>query len=354
MAVPADVENLLAEIVARWSTEIKIENISALTPDASLRRYYRINLRGAAHPTAVAMVFDSVASPEHDGGCSVTADVASVELGRFFGSHGVSVPELYCDARDPAVLLIEDLGDRPLIGALSPAYGVEGTHIRKKPDALYTDALEQIRTIQAIPHVAGFFPFERKFGASLYFKEMLEFRDFVLMPRRATASLIKIAERTCTQLAEDLDKLPKALVHRDFHSWNLLIDAKECLRVIDYQDALLATRCYDIVALLNDRDTDAALGAPLYAEMLDNFAADFRSRGEFELEYYPVLLQRDLKVAGRFAKLASQRGLIHYEKWIPGTLRRIGRTLRRLSENSPAYREFSKAVGTIVAEVSGA
>jgi len=48
------------------------------------------------------------------------------------------------------------------------------------------------------------------------------------------------------------------------------------LGVIDYQDALMATRCYDVVALLNDRDTDSALGMLLTPNLLEYFSVRIR------------------------------------------------------------------------------
>ena len=103
----------------------------------------------------------------------------------------------------------------------------------------------------------------------------------------------------------------------------------------------MAPQVYDFIGLLNDRDTDAALGVDLYKSLVRYcFELSGRRAGEFFPEYDEALLQRDLKVAGRFAKLVAVRGLEGYRGWIAGTVRRIGRTLQRMELRSDCPTEF--------------
>lgn len=361
---------LVAEVTARLEVAGGgrapiIREISAMTPDASLRRYYRVRFErpvmlagarsgtGDAIESVVAMVFDSVASPEAGGEVQVRADDAFVELGRFFSAQGVAVPQILLDARDRAVILIEDLGDRQLAD-----FALTGKS--ELLERLLPEALQQIRAIQRIPAVPEFFPYRRSFTAAAYRREMEEFRDFIMVPRSAPAPALAAAEALFDQLATELAQLPKVLVHRDFHGWNLIVDPRGTLRVIDFQDALLATKSYDLVSLLNDRDMDQAIGEPLYRKTVVQFGALLVEDGaiggmdEFFAEYDRVLLQRDLKVAGRFGKLVALRGLTHYGSWIPGTIRRIGRTIERLSARGgtlAALEQFFDQVAAVVPEL---
>ena len=324
----SSIHSLLPNIVQRWCPAAVVSGISPITPDASLRRYYRLSLQMAPAKTVVAMVFDSVACPEHDGGTAVTSDLAYVELSRFFSTYQVAVPELYFDGRDSGVLLLEDLGDRPLIEVLDRS---AACFSEKDIDCYYQQAIDQIVKIQNIPFQPDFFPYQRAFCAETYFKEMLEFRDFILSRFFLPEPALGLVEKSFQTFAVKLESFPRVLSHRDFHSWNLLLDNSCQVRVIDFQDALLATASYDVLSLLNDRDTDTALGSKRYLKLLEYFRKEIKRGDDFLPEYYRALLQRDLKVAGRFAKLSLQRGLQQYEKWIPGTLRRIGRTLNWLS-----------------------
>ncbi|MCB0324715.1 MAG: phosphotransferase, partial [Bdellovibrionales bacterium] len=333
---------LLTEIVHRWHAAAVLETVSPLTPDASLRRYYRLGLSGAPVAHLVAMVFDSVASPEHSGVGAVGSDQAYVELTRFFRAHGVAVPELYFDARAQSVLLIEDLGD---IALADIAQGKEPLPFGSgSVELLYRQAIDTIIRLQSIPAAADCFAYQRAFTAPQYRREMEEFVDYVLGGPGEPASAV--AGAFFDELAEELGALPRVLAHRDFHSWNLLV-AEGRVRVIDFQDALLATKPYDLVGLLNDRDTDALLGQEAYWRLVEYFQQESSYGTSFPSDYDRVLLQRDLKVAGRFRKLVTERGLDRYQVWVPGTLRRIGRTLERLAQRgdlSPKGQTFLAAV----------
>lgn len=355
------IESLLQSVVMRWRPELADSKISPITPDASLRRYYRLKFpkpidnlllpkRGVTH-AAVAMVFDSIAGAEVGGGVKINTDEACVKLTPFFLEHGVRVPNLYFDARDVGVLIIEDLGDTPLISVLSS--DEDRPRADNSAEALYKQAIDQISCIQQIPIENSFFPFQRELSREVYLSEMQEFSEFFLAAYPLTSDQLDLVERTFHRIAEELTNLPRVLVHRDFHSWNLLVDQAGELRVIDFQDALMGTRSYDLVALLNDRDTDAALGAELYAKLLRYFA-DRTARGtDFPREYDRVLLQRDLKVVGRFSKLVNVRKLENYRRWIPGTLRRVFSSLERIisvPDSAAEYPEFYRMLTETVTE----
>lgn len=324
-----DTKIMLEEVTAQWQPDAKIDRIDVIAPDASLRRYYRIVFAGAAKPV-VAMVFDSNKPAEVGAGPSVNSDEAYVELTKYFLENGWPVPELYFQSDDGQVLLIEDLGGTLLcysvVGSRANSYNGE------QRDTLYKQAVELIVELQKMPRADSFFPFQRSFDDTLYLKEIDEFREFVYLPQRPGGGKQELLDRLFAELVAALGRIEQTLVHRDFHSWNLLIDSEGRLRIIDFQDACLGTRAYDLAALLNDRDTDTALGADRCKMLLEYFIDCLSLGDEFYDEYYLTLLQRDLKVAGRFSKLVQVRGLMNYEEWIPGTMRRIGRTLELLSE----------------------
>ena len=327
----------LRQLVEAWNPTAGCASITQLTPDASLRRYFRIKHNCGDIKSSVAMIFDSVSSPEHDGSCSTASDAAYVELTDFFTRHSISVPMLYHDARDVGVLLIEDIGDFHLVDSLAGG-------AKEKIEKNYRQAIDQINAMQMIKPESDVCAYKRCFSAEQYVTEMLELSDYILAPAGAAQQVQARLVRCFEELAQDLDGMQKVLVHRDFHSWNLMLDPSGRLRVIDFQDALLGTRFYDVAALLNDRDTDSMLGPELSRSLLTYFfeQSGLASKTEnsaaagIEQEYLKVLLQRDLKVAGRFSKLSQVRGLDAYEKWIPGTLSRIRRSLCALTDEEPS------------------
>jgi hypothetical protein len=343
------IDVLLPEIVAGWSDEAVIERISPMTPDASLRRYFRIFFEsGVPETSIVAMIFDSTAAAEVGDGVVVPSDVAYVEMTEFFLKNGIAAPKIFHDARTRSVLLIEDLGEfllcQSIIGSRARAFSSD------EIDSFYRGAVDLIVEIQNVEKEDGFFAFERGFNRELFAKEIDEFREFVFLPVRPSVEQLSALSSVFDELLARLDTFPVALAHRDFHSWNLFLDSNREVRNIDFQDACMAPRMYDIAALLNDRDTDASLGAERVDMLRGYFFEQFGLGDEAMLEYYMTLLQRDLKVAGRFLKLARTRGLYQYGDWVPGTLRRIRRTLDGIIEcdsSLSAFRSFSETLSQL-------
>jgi len=346
----ADIEHLITDTVRLWKADVTIAAIQPLTPDASLRRYFRVRLNNTApnQNTIIAMIFDSVVPPEVGKGRVVNSDESYISLSQFFKTNGVAVPLLYFDGRERSILLIEDLGDcllgTMIVGESSALFSAQ------ERERVYRAAIDELIRIQRIPAVNDFFPFQRRFDQALYLKEMEEFTEFFLPQFSPNTSQLSECRQLFARLATEVEGLPYALAHRDFHSWNLMLDPRQTVRVIDFQDALMAPRVYDLAALLNDRDTDIALGESLAKKLRVYFAESSQYGPSFEVDYHRALLQRDLKVVGRFAKLVSLRGLTGYGQWIPGTYRRVRRGVEFLIKASaaPEYQKFSDCLDQLV------
>ncbi|MBP9839078.1 MAG: phosphotransferase [Proteobacteria bacterium] len=320
-------------LIKKEFLESKIENtileIIPLTQDMSLRRYFRLLLQtptAEKKKTMLAMYFDSVKCPEVGGGVSVNSDVSFVELANFFNNHSVAVPVIYHQALDKQLLFLEDLGNKHLADLLFAE-----NKSTKELEKYFALALDQIVLIQKIPLNPNFFAYQRGFNETTYVNEMMEIVDYTLQGKPITEHEKQELSVFFKFHAGELLKLPKVLSHRDFHAWNLIIENDQ-IRIIDFQDALISTRPYDLVSLINDRDVDSSLGVDLYKALIRKFITKLGvAPEEFYAEYDLVLLQRDLKVAGRLAKMVVMRGLTQYAKWIPGTLTRIGNTLARIN-----------------------
>ena len=109
--------------------------------------------------------------------------------------------------------------------------------------------------------------------------------------------------------------------------------------VIDFQDALLAPSQYDLASLLNDRITDSVIQPPLEKRLIDYYiekrseaAKQPIDRYDFSEVYLLSVVQRDLKVVGRFYYLDLVKGKPGYKKFIGPTLHRLKRNLARLPQ----------------------
>ena len=152
------------------------------------------------------------------------------------------------------------------------------------------------------------------------------------------------AEAGFDWLARTLAAEPVTLVHRDFQSRNLMLaaDAGAALTVIDFQDALLGTRAYDLVALL--RDSYVRL-APAEVDALIGFFVDRAALSDpaaFRRLFVLQTLQRKLKDAGRFVFIDRVRKNPSFLRWIPTTIGYVGEALAAAPAELGEVREVLK------------
>ncbi len=107
-------------------------------------------------------------------------------------------------------------------------------------------------------------------------------------------------------LAEELSLAPAAFAHRDYHSENIMV-SKGSIYVVDYQDALLAPRCYDLASLYVD-----GYRTPSAAEKKAILERSLRSAGGGGAEFKKTALQRALKALGTFGYQVVQKNKERY------------------------------------------
>ena len=331
----------LAPLVqGRFGGDTRVGEIQALAGDASTRRYVRVQLHGGtAPPTAVVMILADrgvAVSSEELAVLPETAELPFVNVHRFLQHIGVAVPEMYADASDRGLLVLEDIGD----GALRDA--VEGA-APEAVERLYRLAIDQLLLLQLDGTRASdpdCIAFHQAFDERLYLWEFEHFVEFGIerrlgaLPAAAAARLREIF----ATIAARLDREPRYLTHRDFHSWNLFVQHGR-IRVIDFQDALMAAAPYDLATLLGDRDTPSVVSPELEARLLDYYREAWRDRGgvPWDVEqlrelYLLCALQKALKVVGRFHYLDIVKGKRAYLRYLPPTLRQASRLLQQLPQ----------------------
>ena len=148
--------------------------------------------------------------------------------------------------------------------------------------------------------------------------EIEEFADMGLAHRLQVE--LSLGERSLMrsvgrELAAELR--PEILAHRDFQSQNLM-HTERGLVIIDFQDAFLAPRTYDLVALL--RDSYIVLTTTELDALLRRFArASDLSFQSLEDAFHLQTIQRKLKDAGRFETLA-RRGKTGFLAFFPDSI----------------------------------
>ncbi|MBS2020615.1 MAG: phosphotransferase [Deltaproteobacteria bacterium] len=337
---PAAVDlNPLAELVRRtWSAEL---DATEMPGGASTRRYYRLSLPTIG--SAVAMFVPEGAKPEevqknHDD----ERRWPFLEVRDLLAERGIDVPSVLAEDTDNGWLVIEDLGDDTLANWLLRNAG-------DKP-ALYTRAVTDLARAQKVlaELPKGCVVATRTFDYDLLRWEIEHFREWGLdardkrLPAGDNERFTEIADR----LARRVASLPQGFVHRDYQSRNLMVketnDGDRRLVWIDFQDALLGPRVYDLVALLNDsyQEFDRAFVEARLGEYATAAALTEAQRAALVDEFDLVTVQRKLKDAGRFVFIDRKKGNSSFLKFVTPTIRKVDGALARLETHDPDMKEL--------------
>ena len=126
-------------------------------------------------------------------------------------------------------------------------------------------------------------------------------------------------------LIDNAREQPQVLVHRDYHSRNLMVLSSGSPGVLDFQDAVIGPITYDLVSLL--RDCYITLSSDLIELLFDKFYENLDekirysySRNRFKRFFDLMGIQRHLKAIGIFSRLNYRDGKQNYLKDIPRTL----------------------------------
>ena len=310
---------LILEWLAR-DVRLDVERIEPASSDASFRRYFRV-----FHRRGTLIVMD--APPQNE-------DVRPyLKVSGMLESIGVHVPRIHESDERRGLLLLEDLGATSYLSRLNAG---------GDPEALYGDALDTLADIQALGRAAA---------AALprYDREPL-LREMSLMPEWFCARHLQIdlareereiLSRSFELLIREALAQPAVLVHRDYHSRNLMVTERRNPGVLDFQDALNGPIGYDLVSLLEDcyiawpRERVTGWLSAYRARLLARGAESGSSDGEFTRWFDLIGVQRHLKVLGIFARL-------WYRDAKPGYLGDLPLTLRYVLDTCARYPELAE------------
>lgn len=282
--------------------------------DASFRRYLRVTGRGVSR-----ILMD--APPEHED-CR-----GFVAIAGHLRDAGVHSPEVIARDFEFGYLLLEDLGDETYLSAITDTSRVEG---------LYSDALAALVRLQRIDARAVGVP---DYDEALLRGELALFPEWFL-GRHLGIEVPDWLSGIDDLLVENALAQPQVFVHRDFHSRNLMVVAGDNPGVLDFQDAVRGPVTYDLVSLLRDAYVawpEARIDAwieeylPVATDAgIDTGGDPARFRRWFDL----MGVQRALKVAGIFARLAHRDGKMRYLEDIPRVLDHLRASCARHPELS--------------------
>ena len=273
---------------------IGLLRVSPLMGDAGFRRYYRLNTQ----PSLIA-----VNSPP-----SKEKNQAYVDISLVFKAAGIRRPSLMAVDFSRGFLLLEDFGETLLQTVLTD----------KSVDYRYQQAESMLLTIQQLPaNPQVFAPYDLEvLSNELGLFEQWFVKELLGVEIDAAAQIMikkLYSDLTCSALEQ-----PKVIVHRDYHSRNLMILEDDSIGVIDFQDAVEGPITYDLVSLLKDCYVRWPMAlvqerALNYKQRLDQLGLINKVNDQVFLRWFDLMgLQRHIKVMGIFSRLALRDGKVDY------------------------------------------
>ena len=345
MSEQATVERARGAVSRASGRDASGEPVKRLAGHASMRSYWRVGTAPASH---VVMVMPPDAKPEEVTKGGRPAVDPFVDVQRYLEAIGVRVPRIVAfEEQDPrgGLMVLEDLGDEMLETRL-----LAGDDRAR----LYEAAIDQLARLRAAAEArpGACIAFGRAFDEELYRWELDHFREWLLEAwkgARLSPEERALVDGEFDRIAAALAAEPRGFTHRDYQSRNLMVLPSGEQAVIDFQDALLGPRQYDLVALL--RDSYVELPPELVDAMLRRYLAKLAEAGGPRLDLAPfrevfdlLTVQRKLKDAGRFVFIDRVRKNPGFLVSIPASLRYVRDAFARRPDLAELQRVLARHV----------
>jgi len=325
------------EAIKQWiRSDLGFKNftIETASADASFRRYFRLCLDNDDS-------FIIMDAPPEKEDCKPFVTIA-----RLLESAGVHAPHIYDFNAAQGFMRLADLGSTAYLDKINSI----------NANALYSDAIQAIVQMQTIEaELPAYDEALLQFEMSLFKDWFLEKHLNIYLDDAQCAVL----DKTFKYLSNAALSQKQVFVHRDYHSRNLMIIENDTANknpdvnnpdvnnpgVIDFQDAVQGSACYDLVSLI--KDCYIAWPRDQLLHWIDTYL-EFTplafQREEFIKSFDLMGLQRHIKVAGIFCRLNYRDAKSNYLNDIPLTLAYIFDAIDRYAELSE-FKDLLFALG---------
>ena len=311
------VKNYLPQQAAQ-SGPLRLQNLSG---DAGFRQYFRLN----TIPPTLAVV----APPATEN------NAAFLAVAHYLRERGIHAPKVIAYESERGYMVVEDLGSDLLLDHLNT----------DTVDLLYGEALMLLLRLQQLPPDGQVFPL---YSRQKLCDEMHSFSQWFvegLLDYRLTDAERQMLAETFQHLENSAASQPQVIVHRDFHSRNLVYSLGNAPGVIDFQDAVIGPLTYDLVSLLRDcyiqwPVEQVQRWALAYAGMATDVGLLQGASPEVFLRWFDWMgLQRHIKVLGVFSRLSLRDGKHGYLGDLPLVIHYVRSISRQYAEMS-AFAEW--------------
>ncbi len=259
---------------------------TALAGDASTRRYERLR---SANDTVILM----------DAPPGTTRPFA--KIANYLAGQALCPPQIHAHDPDLGLMIISDLGADDFAGWL-----IKHPH---DSDELYRSATDVILHLQSCNPPSGLHIMSPQVGAEMVAITCDHYGG-------------KPADDLTTEMEQALHRLAPiadTLALRDYHAENLIWRPDQSgfarIGLLDFQDAFIAPKGYDLMSLLRDARRDVA------PDLVERVIADYLDRSSlgdsFRAQLACLGAQRNLRIIGVFARLARDMQKPRYLTLIP-------------------------------------
>ncbi|WP_343596087.1 phosphotransferase [Acinetobacter sp.] len=289
------------QLIQTWLTDVLHSDqfeIKYLAGDASFRRYARV-----IQNNKTFMLMDA---PPDKEDC-----VPFVSIDEFLSRNKVRVPQIIAKDLQAGFLLLEDFGDVLLSNLLN----------EQTVDQYYLQSFQQLIELQKIDGCEQLpdYKYEKLIS------EMQLLTDWLLpaLKIQLNETETSMIQHTFDVLAKRALAQPQVIVHRDFHSRNLMqLEGEKTLGIIDFQDAVIGADTYDLISIT--RDAYVQWSPEKVNEWFEQFyhllppsAKQERNLEQFKQDADYMALQRHIKILGIFVRLFERDGKSGYLKDLP-------------------------------------
>ncbi len=301
------------------------DNRQLIGTGGSDRKYFRIQKDNKS----VVLMQCKVDDPDYD---------RQIEYTRYFIKHAVPVPALIEADTGKKNALIEDAGDISLYSWLKcPRDRMEVENIYMQVIDIivlvHTDVTEDISACPLLK--SRVFDYDHFRWETEYF-----IKRFVEGMRNISIRNVLLLDEELHQLAVKADAVPKAVIHRDFQSQNIMVMKGQELRLIDYQGARIGPLAYDAVSLL--WDPYFRLEDGMRARLLDYYMDGMKTHysGKFDEDIFKsslalCRLQRHMQALGAYGFLSLVKGKRYFQKYVPEGLRLLKDDICYIKDDYP-------------------
>lgn len=288
--------------------------LDSLPGDASARQYHRMQLLDTSGATTKRyIVMDS--ADEQDA-MQQFINVAKLMM------PALNVPKIIAQDITQGFLVLQDFGTIEFGHLLMGATAAQ-------VNDYYQLAMQTLIALQQVPIETARRPHQLPdYDRVLLNREMDLFSEWFI-PHIGASLNENLWDKLKTALITQILAQPQVIVHRDYHSRNLMQDQTDTqtnnggLGVIDFQDAVIGAHSYDLVSLV--RDAYVEWPEQQISDWIHDFwqlqqqanIATVDSAIQFENDVNVMGVQRHLKVLGIFIRLFERDGKSRYLADIP-------------------------------------